>query len=124
MLSGTISFFLRIIVSGPGQKASAAFTAISFTSHESTSKSFLSAICTISGLSEGLPFAAYIFADAFSSRASAPSPYTVSVGNATSPPFFKISAACSYISSSLSSCIIFLITVSIIISSFQNVYIL
>ena len=57
------------------------------------STSFIFAICTISGLSLGLPFAAYIFFAASSKNASAPRPYTVSVGNATSPPDFNISAA-------------------------------
>lgn len=60
----------------------------------------ISAIWTISGLSDGLPFAAYIFADAASSSASAPRPYTVSVGNATRPPALNISPAFSYIFSS------------------------
>ena len=47
----------------------------------------------ISGLSDGLPLAAYIFFEAIGLVASPPNPYTVSVGNATSPPFLMASTA-------------------------------
>ena len=53
----------------------------------------ISLICTISGLSEGLPFASNILATARGSIASAPRPYTVSVGNATISPACSSSAA-------------------------------
>ena len=49
--------------------------------------------CKIKGLSCALPFALYMFLTAFSSNPLAPNPYTVSVGNKTSPPFFIISPA-------------------------------
>jgi hypothetical protein len=52
------------------------------------------ATCTISGLSAGRRFVAKIFATASARRASAPSPYTVSVGNATQAPA-RIAAAAS-----------------------------
>jgi hypothetical protein len=48
--------------------------------------------CTINGLSCSLPFALKIFAQAFASKAFAPIPYTVSVGNNTRFPFFISSA--------------------------------
>ncbi len=48
----------------------------------------------ISGLSEGLPFATKIFFTDFESKAFAPRPYTVSVGNATMFPDFMILEAC------------------------------
>ena len=92
---GTASLLGNIMVSGPGQNASISFPAASGISATRGFKSEKSAICAISGLSEGLPFAAYIFFAASSSRALAPSPYTVSVGNATRPPSRKISAALS-----------------------------
>ena len=98
--SGTMSDFFNIIVRGPGQNLSASLTASSGTSLASLYTASISAIWTISGLSDGLPFAAYIFADAASSSASAPRPYTVSVGNATRPPALNISPAFSYIFSS------------------------
>ena len=113
MESGTLSFFLRIIVSGPGQNFSASTSALSGTSLAKSYNALTSAICTISGLSEGLPLAAYILAEAFASSASAPSPYTVSVGKATSPPALRICPACSYIFLSSSVCVIFFIIVSI-----------
>ncbi len=49
--------------------------------------------CTISGSHPGRSFAANIFATASASSAFAPSPYTVSVGNATVPPARSNSAA-------------------------------
>ncbi len=55
---GTRSFFSKIIVSGPGQKASARRLALSGTCAASSSNDAMSAIWTISGLSDGLPFAA------------------------------------------------------------------
>ena len=54
---GTISFLGNIIVNGPGQKACANAYAFSF-GYPSTSRSCTSAMCTINGLSDGLPFAA------------------------------------------------------------------
>lgn len=55
----------------------------------------MSAMWTISGLSDGRPLAAYIFIEASGSRAFPPSPYTVSVGNATRPPCLRILPALS-----------------------------
>ena len=55
---GIQSAFFMIIVSGPGQNLSASRYASSGTSLQSFFSSAISAICTISGLSEGLPFAA------------------------------------------------------------------
>ena len=55
---GTISVFSNIIVSGPGQNRLAS-ASTSFEIFLATfSKSSKVAICTINGLSEGLPFAA------------------------------------------------------------------
>lgn len=48
---------------------------------------------TISGLSEGRPFAAKIALTAELRVASAPNPYTVSVGNATGVSVLTISSA-------------------------------
>ena len=61
---GTLSDLKSIMVSGPGQNLSAralALPGMSFTKGVISSKLD---ICTISGLSDGLPFAAYILADA------------------------------------------------------------
>ena len=61
---GIASDLSSIIVSGPGQNLSASAFA---TSGSSFTKGFISSnsdICTIRGLSEGRPFAAYILADA------------------------------------------------------------
>ena len=75
----------KIIVNGPGQKASINFSAHALTTAK-RSTCALSATWTINGLSDGRPFAAYTLLTAFSLKASAPKPYTVSVGNATSDP--------------------------------------
>ena len=56
------------------------------TSVTSVSRSSRRAICTISGLSEGRPLATNTASTAAVFRASAPSPYTVSVGKATVSP--------------------------------------
>ena len=84
----------RIMVSGPGQKASASFCACKGMSPLMTFRiSSIQAICTIRGLSWGRPFAAKIFRIASGSQALAPRPYTVSVGKATTSPFLISSAA-------------------------------
>ena len=93
-VEGTASLFLKIMVRGPGQNFSAIFLAFSGISLTIRSRLSISAIWMISGLSEGLPFAAYIFSEDSAFSPSPPSPYTVSVGNATRPPFFRISPAC------------------------------
>lgn len=93
VVSGTISFFGKIIVSEPLQKCSARVSArggISFTEFFSISRSQM---WIISGLSCGLPLALNIFAHASGLYASAARPYTVSVGIATTSPFFISSAA-------------------------------
>ena len=89
---GIIFFFFIIIVIGPGQNLSIIFFA---TFGTSSTKSLISLLATwtIKGLSWGLPFAINIFWTPFSSKALAPNPYTVSVGNATIPPDFITSAA-------------------------------
>ena len=86
-----------MIVIGPGQKCSIIVSAFSFISFTRLYTSSLLYICTISGLSLGLPLASYIFFTAFSSKAFAPNPYTVSVGNITVFPSF-INSACFFIS--------------------------
>ena len=71
---GTISFFSKIIVSGPGQNFSISFDSISPTLFTNLSNILISAIWSIKGLSLALPFAAYIFLTAFSSNPFAPNP--------------------------------------------------
>ena len=53
---GTSGDFFMMMVSGPGQKASASFLAASGISSTSAGNSLISAICTMSGLSDGRPF--------------------------------------------------------------------
>ena len=80
------------IVSGPGQNFCAASIAFGDKSTWATT-SLKEAKCAISGLKCGRLLTANIFATAVSFIASAARPYTVSVGNATSPPAFKHSCA-------------------------------
>ena len=119
---GTISAFGRIMVSGPGQYFSARILAPSGISVVIFSNCSSSAMCTISGLSDGLPFAAYIFMEACGSSAFPPSPYTVSVGNATSPPAFKMSPAFFMASISRFSPVIATTSALIIISPLLELY--
>ena len=56
-VSGTILLFLSITVNGPGINASISAFAFSLISTVSLFISSISAICTMSGLSDGLPFA-------------------------------------------------------------------
>ena len=84
--SGTIELLLNIMVSGPGQKASARVCALSGTWLQSRLSSLFLAICSISGLSAGLPLARNMPNTASLSSPFAPRPYTVSVGNTTRPP--------------------------------------
>ena len=74
-------------MNGPGINASINLRSTSVISCAISSIFLLSAKCTINGLSDGLPLAIKIFPTAFSSKALAPMPYTVSVGNITSSPF-------------------------------------
>lgn len=67
---------------------------ISFSIIHISSICFLFAICTISGLSAGLPLAKYIFFTASLLKAFAAIPYTVSVGNTIIPLLLMISAHC------------------------------
>ena len=92
--SGTTLLLLTTSVNGPGQKASISFLALAFKPVVSCSISFLSAMCNISGLSLGRPLAAKILATAVLFRPSAPRPYTVSVGKATTSPAQISFAAC------------------------------
>jgi len=71
---GTASLFGNIMVSGPGQNASISFFAVSGISATRGFKSEKSAMCAISGLSEGLPLAAYIFLEESGFSASPPRP--------------------------------------------------
>jgi hypothetical protein len=91
---GRVGFLRTTSVSGPGQNLSANARVWSETSSAISSNWLLSAICKIKGLSPGRFFAAYTFATASALKASAPKPYTVSVGNATKPPDLITSAAC------------------------------
>ena len=100
VVCGTTSFLLSMMVSGPGQNASMSFFVSSLTVSASSYTLDVSAIWTMSGLSDGRPFAAYIRCDASGFSAFPPRPYTVSVGNATRPPLLSISASCSYMRSS------------------------
>ncbi len=93
---GTLSLPGTITVSGPGQNTSASLPARAASPDATAHRSSNREMCTISGLSEGRPLAAYIFDAAEAFRASAPRPYTVSVGNATSSPA-RIRAAASFI---------------------------
>ena len=72
--SGTRSLFGATIVSGPGQKVSIRICACFGILLQSWRTSLFFATCSISGLSEGLPFAAKIFATAAPLSPSAPSP--------------------------------------------------
>ena len=90
---GTISDFGSIIVRGPGQNLSASRSALSGRALTSGAHCSTSVMCTISGLSPGLPLASNIFFTATGSRALAARPYTVSVGMATRPPVRSISPA-------------------------------
>ena len=83
----------KMRVSGPGQNASASFSAIGDTRVTRGYNCSRSPICTISGLSCGRPLAAKIAATASAFRASAARPYTVSVGMATGNPCRSNSAA-------------------------------
>ena len=109
--SGTASVRGSSSVSGPGQNAFISFCAALGTSRTTARSIAFSAVaspamCTITGSHDGRCLAAKIFATAAASSAFAPSPYTVSVGSATSPPARRISAARSNAAraSGLSSC--------------------
>ena len=91
-------FLLKIIVSGPGQNLFISLFSISPMFSTICSNMLIFDICTISGLSLALPFATNIFCTALVSKALAPIPYTVSVGNNTNFPSF-IPFAASFISS-------------------------
>ena len=95
----TLSPLGSVMVSGPGQNLSASARAQGGSSPEITPGSMLtSQMWAMSGLSWGRPLAANIRAMASGLPASAPRPYTVSVGNATTSPFFMSSAAYSTLS--------------------------
>ena len=112
---GTLPLFGKISVSGPGQNASISFFPASGISRTRGSMSSFFAMWAMRGLSDGRPFAAYILRAASSFSASAPRPYTVSVGNATRPPFFRMAAA-----SISSSSVVFTTFVFIIFSFLRN----
>lgn len=74
VISGISFRFGRIMVKGPGQNRSASFSASGGTVAATCSSACISAMCTISGLSAGLPFAAKICRTASGFLASAASP--------------------------------------------------
>ncbi len=85
----------RMIVSGPGQYAFASACAAGGKSAAMSCTVSRCAMCTMSGLSCGRPFASKIRATASGLRASAARPYTVSVGMPTTSPARSSSPACS-----------------------------
>lgn len=91
--SGTEGCRGTITVKGPGQKRSIRRRATAGTRRATRPTIAASATWTINGLSAGRPFARKIARTARASNAFAPRPYTVSVGNATTPPAQRISAA-------------------------------
>ena len=104
---GTLERRDSTMVSGPGQKRSASKYADWGIFRQYRSSQTGSAICRISGLSCGRPFASKIRATAAGSRPLAPRPYTVSVGIPTSPPARMICAA-SWTSASCRSLVVFM----------------
>ena len=92
-ISGIPFFAFKTIVSGPGQKTSDRKYAAFGTSTQSLSIISEPLTIRLRGLLSGLPFALKTRFTAASSRPLAARPYTVSVGTATSPPSFIISAA-------------------------------
>ena len=84
--SGTSRRLGKTIVSGPGQNRSASRSASGDSARATAVARSADSTCTISGLKAGRPLTANTRSTAAASRALAPSPYTVSVGNATSLP--------------------------------------
>ncbi len=78
-----------ISVSGPGQNFAASSHAASGISRPHSSMRSASARWTMSGWLRGRPLRSKIFPTASGFDASAPRPYTVSVGNATRSPAFN-----------------------------------
>ena len=74
IINQVFAAFGSTIVSGPGQNASISFRALSGNSETSGGTSSMQETCTISGLSDGRPFAAYIFRLASGSSAFPPRP--------------------------------------------------
>ncbi len=91
-------------VSGPGQNASISARAWSLISATSRPSGRPWLTCTITGSHAGRCFAAKMRSTAFSSKALAPSPYTVSVGNATVPPARQIVATRSMVAAAVLFC--------------------
>src|SRR5579885_3120077 len=83
----------RTRFSGPGQERRARVSAVGGHSATMTRAMSMEDTCTMTGLVGGRPLASKIRATADSSRALAPSPYTVSVGNATRRPARSSAAA-------------------------------
>src|SRR6266446_6324168 len=86
VMSGTVAARGRTRVRGPGQKRAATSRARRGTRAATLSSAAALARWTINGLPRGRSLASKIRATARPDWASAPSPYTVSVGKATSPP--------------------------------------
>ena len=98
----------RIRVIGPGQYAWASFLAFSGSSPSiSAGISSMQDTWTISGLSPGRPLASKMRRTASPHSALAPRPYTVSVGNPTSPPSrIRRPASCRAASSGAFTCVV------------------
>ncbi len=82
-------------VSGPGQNRAARAATRGSSAGETRFRSAASARCTIRGSNDGRAFTSKTRATALGLKASAPRPYTVSVGKATSPPRRRTAAASS-----------------------------
>src|SRR3989338_5065131 len=89
----TAAVLRRTSVNGPGQNFFISLRAEDGISATSLPSSLCRATCTMSGLSLGLRLALKILRQARAWKASAPRPYTVSVGKATRPPRRRIAAA-------------------------------
>lgn len=92
-IDGMDSCFGSTTVIGPGAKARRRVSAVLVIVRAASCQSSSEAMCTIRGLSLGLPLASKIRSTVFTCDASAPRPNTVSVGNATSLLFCNSSAA-------------------------------
>ena len=92
-IDGTISDLRTTIVSRPGQKALASAIASGGTSSPYVKRSSTSPMSTGMGLESSLPFILKTRSTAFSSRALAATPYTVSVGMLMTPPRRRMSTA-------------------------------
>ena len=86
--------------SGPGQTSSASLRARGETFSPTLSRIAEDAPCVMSGWSNGRPFTSKTLRSPVGDVTEAPRPYTVSVGNATTPPLPRISVDARMASSS------------------------